>query len=59
MCFYQLYKRKEITKVKQIDGNSNSANLITKSKAFTALKRLINTNYFELQAMEWVEQKNI
>ena len=52
MCFYQLYERKEITEVKWIDGNSNPTNLITKGKASTALKKLINTNYLELQTME-------
>ena len=48
MCLRQLYKRREITEVKWIDGDSNPANLITKSKASMALKRLINTNYLEL-----------
>ena len=59
ICLYQLYKRKEITKVKCINSNSNPTNLITKSKVSTALKKLINTNYLKLQAMEWVEQKDI
>jgi hypothetical protein len=52
MCLHQLYKHKEITEVKWIDGNSNPINLITKGKASTALKKLINTNYLELQTME-------
>ena len=34
-------------------------NLMTKGKAFTALKKLIDTNYLKLQAMEWVERKDI
>ena len=34
--------------VKWIDSNSNPTNLITKSKASIALKKLINTNYLEL-----------
>jgi len=38
--------------VKWINSNSNPINLITKSKASTALKKLINTNYLELQTME-------
>ena len=59
MCLYQLYKRKEITEVKWIDSSSNSTNLITKGKASTALKKLINTNYLKLQAIEWVERKDI
>ena len=59
MCLYQLYKRKEIIKVKWIDGNSNPTDLITKGKASIALKKLINTNYLKLQTMEWVERKDI
>ena len=56
MCLYQLYKQREITKVKQINGNSNPTNIITKSKASMALRQLINTNYIHLQTIEWVEQ---
>ena len=52
MCLYQLYKHRKITKVKWINSNSNPADLITKGKASTALKKLINTNYLELQTME-------
>ena len=59
MCLYQLYKYREITKVKWIDSNSNPTDLMTKGKASTALKKLIDTNYLELQTMEWVERKDI
>ena len=59
MCLHQLYKRKEITKVKQIDSNSNPTDLMIKGKASTAFKKLINTNYLKLQTMEWVEKKDI
>ena len=52
ICLHQLYERREIIKVKWINSNSNSANLMTKGKASTALKKLINTNYLELQTME-------
>jgi len=55
MCLCQLYKCREIMEVKWINSNSNSADLMTKSKASTALKKLINTNYLKLQAMEWVK----
>ena len=48
MCLRQLYKRKKITKVKWINGNSNPTNSITKGKASTAFKKLINTNYLKL-----------
>ena len=55
----QLYKHKEIIKIKWIDGSSNPTNLITKGKTSTALKKLIDTNYLKLQAIEWVERKDI
>jgi hypothetical protein len=38
MCLRQLYKRREIAKVKWINGDSNSADAITKSKPLLALK---------------------
>ena len=59
ICLYQLYKRKEIIKVKWIDGNSNPTDLMTKGKVSTAFKKLIDTNYLELQIMVWVERKDI
>ena len=56
MCLRQLYKRREIAKVKWIDGDSNPINAMTKSKPLLALKRLINTNRIELKIVEWVER---
>ena len=44
MCLRQLYKRREMAKVKWINRDSNSADAITKSKLLLAFKRLINTN---------------
>ena len=38
MCLHQLYKRREIAKVKWIDGDSNPTDAITKSKPLLALK---------------------
>ena len=57
--FRQLYKYRKIIKVKWINSNSNPADLMTKGKVSTAFKKLINTNYLELQTMEWVERKDI
>ena len=37
MCLYQAYKRREIAKIKWIDGNTNPINTITKGKACNAL----------------------
>jgi hypothetical protein len=59
ICLRQLYKCKEITEVKWINSNSNPADLMIKGKVSTALKKLIDTNYLELQTMEWVERKDI
>jgi hypothetical protein len=39
-----------------IDGDSNPADAMTKSKPSTALKRLIDTNRIKLETMEWVER---
>ena len=37
MCLHQAYKRREIAKIKWINGNANPANIITKGKAYNAL----------------------
>ena len=55
ICLYQLYKRREIAEVKQIDRNSNFIDTMTKSKPLLALKWLIDTNQIELKIIEWVE----
>jgi hypothetical protein len=55
MCLRQLYKRREIAKVKWINGDSNPVDTITKSKLSLALKRLINTNQIKLKTVEWVK----
>jgi len=56
ICLRQLYERREIAKVKGIDGDSNPIDAMTKSKLLLALKRLINTNRIELKIVEWVER---
>jgi len=58
MCLRQSYERREITEVKWIDGKSNPADSMTKSKATTALKDLIDTNQLNLRVVEWVERKD-
>ena len=44
MCLRQSYKRREIAKVKWINGDSNPIDTMTKSKPLLALKRLIDIN---------------
>jgi hypothetical protein len=56
MCLRQSYERREIAEVKWIDGDSNPADAMTKSKPCQALKNLIDTNTVKLQVTEWVER---
>ena len=56
ICHQQAYERREIAEVKWIDGDSNPADSMTKSKPSNALKLLIDTNKVDLVAQEWVER---
>jgi hypothetical protein len=56
MCLRQSYERRLIAEVKWIDGDTNPADSMTKSKASSALSQLIDTNYVTIKAMEWVER---
>ena len=56
MCLRQAYKRREIAEVKWINGTSNPADSITKTKPSKALKLLIDTNKIQLDEKEWVER---
>ena len=55
MCLRQTYEQKQITKIKWIDGNTNSVDAITKGRPYTALSQLINTNQVKLWAVGWIE----
>ena len=57
ICLRQLYKHKEIAKIKQIKRNTNPVNFITKLKAYNALKQLIDMNKVNISVIEWVEHK--
>jgi hypothetical protein len=52
MCLRQAYERREIAKVKWIDGDTNPTDSMTKSKALNALRQLINMNRVNLVAQE-------
>jgi hypothetical protein len=56
MCLRQSYERREIAEVRWIDGNTNPADAMTKSKACSALKDLIDTNKVNVTYNEWVER---
>ena len=49
MCLRQFYERREIAEIKWIDGNSNPANAMTKSKAYSTLRDLIDTNKISIK----------
>jgi hypothetical protein len=59
MCLRQAYERREIAEVKWIDGNTNPADSMTKSKASNALKQLVDTNKVQLIVQEWVERRGV
>jgi hypothetical protein len=56
MCLRQSYERREIAEIKWIDGDSNPADAMTKSKACSALRNLIDTNKINISVTEWVER---
>ncbi|EED12764.1 hypothetical protein TSTA_052850 [Talaromyces stipitatus ATCC 10500] len=56
MCLRQSYKRQEIAEIKWIDGESNPADAITKSKPCRALQALIDTNKLNINVDGWVER---
>ena len=56
MCLCQFYERRKIAKIRWIDDDKNSIDVMTKSKACSALQDLINSNKISLDAEEWVER---
>lgn len=56
MCLRQAFERKEISEVRWIDGESNPADAMTKSKPCSALKRLIDLNQVSIDARNWVDR---
>lgn len=56
MSLRQSYERREITEIKWIHGHHNPADSMTKSKASTALKTVIDTNWVNMDIIEWVER---
>ena len=52
MCLRQSYERKLIQDVIWIDGESNPADAMTKSKAYPSLRELIDSNKIDLKITE-------
>ena len=58
MCLRESYERRKITKIKWIDGKSNSADAMIKFNSCAALKDFIDTNRINLQITDWVERES-
>jgi hypothetical protein len=56
MCLRQFYERRKITKIRWIDDEFNSVDVMTKSNSCQALSRLIDTNIIDLRISEWIER---
>ena len=56
MSLRQSYERREVTEVKWIHGHNNPADSMTKEKASSALKTVLDTNRINLDTTEWVER---
>ena len=54
----QTYERREVTEIKWTHGCNNPADSMTKSKASTALKTVIDTNRINLDTIERLERAN-
>jgi hypothetical protein len=56
ICLRQFYERREITKIRWIDDEFNSVDVMTKNNSCQTLNRLIDTNIIDLRISEWVER---
>ena len=56
ICLRQLYKRRIIIEIKQINSDLNPVDVITKANAYNILRNLIDTNTINLNTKEWVER---
>ena len=56
MCLRQSYERRQIAEIIWIDGNSNPADAMTKTRPCQALKKLIDTNTIGIKPTGWVER---
>ena len=58
LCLRQAYERRLITEIVWIDGTTNPADAMTKSKPCQGLKDLIDTNKINIKLTSWVERGN-
>ncbi len=58
MCLRQSYERREITEIRWIDDDSNSADAMTKINLCQTFTKLIDTNIIDLRTTAWVKRVN-
>jgi hypothetical protein len=58
LCLRQAYERHLITEIVWIDGTTNPADAMTKSKPCQGLRDLIDTNKINIKLTGWVERGN-
>ena len=58
ICLRQSYERREIVEIQWIDGTSNPADAMTKTKPCSALRDLIDTNKVNIKVTQWVERND-
>ncbi len=58
MCLRQSYERREITKIRWIDEDTNSIDAMTKINSCQTLTKLIETNIIDLRTTAWAERMN-
>jgi hypothetical protein len=56
MCLRQSYERREITKIRWIDKNTNSVDAMTKINSCQTFTKLIDTNIIDLRTTAWVKR---
>lgn len=56
MAIREAYEKREIVEIKWIDGESNPADAMTKSKPCQALKDLVDNNTITIKVTEWVDR---
>jgi hypothetical protein len=56
MTLRQFYERREITEMIWIHDINNSVDSMIKTKSFSALKTMIDTNKINLNTIEWVKR---
>lgn len=55
MAIRQSYEHREVTEIRWIAGSKNPADALTKGKACSALKKLIDRNEIDISTDSWVE----